>query len=152
MTLVFNQTKLGLLNRSLNLTSGTFYLHLVTVAPTDPAITTVAQLFTAAGGNYVPFVFNNLPVLSIVGDAAIASFDTVPYWMQLATNGAASIKGGVLCKQLGGAPAISDPIICYNDLPIPFSPNGTANFQASILSTGIFRFSFSEGLVFTQRL
>lgn len=152
MTLVFNQTKLGLLNRSLDLTSGSFYLHLVTVAPTDPAITSVAQLFTATGGNYTPFVFNNLPILSTVGDAAIASFDTVPYWPQLATNGAASIKGAVLCKQLGGGPAPADPVICYNNLAIPFSPNGTANFRVTLANIGIFRLLFSEGLVFTQTL
>ncbi|MBD1864173.1 MULTISPECIES: hypothetical protein [Trichocoleus] len=152
MTLVFNQTKLGLLNRSLDLTSGTFYLQLVTVVPTDPAITSVAQLFTATGGNYAPFIFNNLPVLSTSGDAAIASFDTVPYWPQLATNGAASIKGSVLCKQVGGGPSPSDPILCYNDLAIPFSPNGTANFRAILANTGVLRLLFSEGLVFTQTL
>lgn len=142
--IIFTQVLLGLLNRSFDLSSGTFYAHLVTAAPTDPTLTQVAQLALAAGGNYAPIPLQNLS-FGASGNTALWRADD-PEWIGLTTNLAATIKGLVVAKRIGGSFATTDPIICYKPIspsqfPTGYTPNG-ANFRAQLDSPtlGLLRF------------
>lgn len=138
--LVTNQVKLGLLNRSLDLTTGTFYGHLITTVPIDPKATTVANLVIAAGGNYAPQVLADSEfTLDEDTNKAFWAFSD-PVWNTLttnySTNGIATIKGMAICKQVGATFAPTDLFLCYSDIPVPYPPNG-ANFTVKIPSTGV---------------
>lgn len=146
--LIFNATKIGLLDRSVNLTSGVFYAHLVTTAPTNPALTTVSQLTLAAGGNYAPYIFPSLPSFSVIGSSGIASFGNLG-WNSLNTNNAGNIQGFVVCRRIGASPANTDPLLMYNDLPNAFPPSG-ATLIINMPATGTLRLLFTEGFVFNQ--
>jgi len=138
--LVTNQVKLGLLNRSLDLTIGTFYAHLVTTAPTDPTATTAANLIIAAGGNYAPRILAD-SVFTLIAETNTAIWKfTNPVWNTLttnySTNGTATIKGMAVCKQAAASPALTDLFLCYSDIPVPYPPNG-ANFTVQIPNNGV---------------
>ncbi|MFQ3636168.1 MAG: hypothetical protein SNJ57_10080 [Cyanobacteriota bacterium] len=137
--LIFNATKTGLLDRSLNLTSGTFYYHLVTAAPTNPAIAQVGGLAIATGGNYAPAILGAPPSSSIVNQAGSLTTQN-PSWNLLTTSGG-SIVGSVLCCQAGGSPATTDPPIVYNPLPAPYNPNGS-DFTLTPPTDGILRLGY----------
>ena len=142
--IIFAQVLLGLLNRSFDLSSGTFYAHLLTTAPSDPALTQVAQLTLAAGGNYAPVLLTN-PAFLTSGNTAIWRSDD-PVWPGLTTNLAATIKGFVVAKRAGGSFATTDPIVCYKPIsptqfPSGYTPNGaTFTAQTTPLTLGLLRF------------
>ncbi len=138
--LIFNTTKTGLLDRSLNLTSGTFYYHLVTTAPVDPAIAQVSGLAIATGGNYGPAVLSAPPASSLVNQAGTLTTQT-PSWNLLAIAGSNPIVGSVLCRQSGASPAATDIPLVYNPLPTPYSPNGS-DFTLTPPAGGILRFGY----------
>lgn len=138
--LIFNATKNGLLNRSLDLTSGTFYYHLVTAAPTNPAINQVGELAIAAGGNYAPAVLSAPPSSSIVNQAGSLTTQN-PSWSLLTIGGGNPVVGTVLCRQAGGSPAPTDLPIVYNPLPAPYSPNG-ADFTVTPPAGAILRLGY----------
>ncbi len=138
--LIFNATKTGLLDRSLNLTSGTFYYHLVTTAPTNPAIAQVSGLAIATGGNYAPAVLGAPPSSSLVNQAGSLTTQN-PSWNLLSIGGGSPIVGSVLCRQAGGSPAPTDPPIVYNPLPAPYSPNGS-DFTLTPPTGGILRIGY----------
>lgn len=137
-SLVFRQLKQGLLNRAQDITTGTIYVELVTTAPTDPLLTTKSQLTLATGGNYVHkvvLVNADSRTFTLTSTGVFWTFSN-PVWTSLTTNGAATIKGMVICKQSGGSPAGTDPIWVYNELNSPYTPNG-ANFTVQIASNGV---------------
>lgn len=138
--LIFNTTKTGLLNRSLNLTSGTFYYHLVTAAPTDPSISQVSGLAIATGGNYAPAVLGAAPSTSIVNQAGSLTTQN-PSWNLLTIGGSNPVVGSVLCRQSGGSPASTDAPLVYNPLPSPYSPNGS-DFTLTPPSGGVLRLGY----------
>lgn len=136
-SLVFSSTFLNLMNRTLDISSGTFYAHLVTTAPIQ-SNTTVANLTLAAGGNYA---LQTLTGSNIAADGTGARLTyTNPTWTGLTTNGAATIKGMVVCKQVGGSPATTDPIVTYVELSSAYTPNG-ADFTIQIPTTGVLKLS-----------
>lgn len=138
--LIFNTTKTGLLNRSLNLTSGTFYCHLVTTAPTDPTVTQVSGLAIATGGNYAPTVLGAVPSSSLSGSAGILTTQGLS-WSLLTIAGSNPIVGSVLCRQSGATPATTDAPLVYNPLPASYAPNGS-DFTLTPPAGGVLRMGY----------
>jgi len=138
--LIFNTTKTGLLNRSLNLTSGTFYYHLVTTAPTDPTVTQVSGLAIATGGNYAPTVLSSPPSSLLSSQSGILTTQS-PSWSLLTIAGSNPIVGSVLCRQSGATPATTDAPLVYNPLPVPYIPNGS-DFTLTPPAGGVLRMGY----------
>ena len=116
-SLVFNSTNLNVLNRTLDLTTGTFYGHLVAQVPAQ-GNTTVANLGLVSGGTYAPQPLVNSATVAIAADGTGArrTFDN-PTWAGLTTgNNALTVKGMVAVRQAGASPAATDPIISYIEL------------------------------------
>lgn len=138
-SLVPNAVDLALLDRSLDLSTGTFYAHLVTAAPNGATASTVADCSIAAGGVYESSPLANR-ILAVDGTGAKLTFDN-PTWIALTTDGAASIVGIVVARQAGGSPAGTDLVASYNELATPYSPptaDGT-DFTVVIPSTGVLK-------------
>jgi hypothetical protein len=136
-SLVPDAVNLALLDRSLDLTTGTFYAHLVTAEPTG-ASSTVANCTLATGGNYATVVLAGRSMVAD-GTGAKLTFDN-PAWPALTTDGT-QIVGMIICRQAGGAPAGTDPVVGYNRLSTPFTPptaNGT-DFTVKIPSNGVLK-------------
>lgn len=72
---------------------------------------------------------------STSGNTVLWRFNN-PVWNGLTTDGTATIKGMLVCKQAGAAPATTDPIVCYNALTNAYTPNG-ANFTVQIPAAGV---------------
>ena len=108
-TLVPSSTVLGILNRTLDLTTGTYYAHLVTVVPTR-SVTNVASLTVATGGNYASQPVT-LSAFAANGTGVILP-STSPSWTSLTTNGTA-IVGCAICKQAAASPAASDTVVSF---------------------------------------
>jgi hypothetical protein len=134
-SIVFRNTKRGLLDRTLDLTTGVVYVELVTTIPTDPLLTQRSQLVLAAGGNYARQTVLNSGDSRTFTNTAAGVFWTFanPTWTGLTTDGTATIKGMAVIRQVGGSPAGSDVPICYNQLSSAYTPNG-ANFTVVIPS------------------
>lgn len=142
-SLGFSSTSLGILNRSLDLTTGTFYGHLVTTTPAK-ANSTVADLTLATGGNYAAQALSGRAV-STDGTGAKLSFSN-PTWTGLTTNNAATVKGMVVCRQTGGSPASSDPVVSFVELGQSNSVANCTTTNASVIVTTTGSFSgYSEG-------
>jgi hypothetical protein len=136
-SLVFSSAKLNVKNRTLDLTSGTFYVHLVTTVPIVTN-TTVADLVLATEGTYAAQTATGVGVAADGTGVKVTLAN--PTWVGLTTNNAATIKGMVLIKQIGGSPANTDPLIAYGELTSPYTPPVTATDLSIIVpSTGIWK-------------
>lgn len=105
-TLLFTNARNQIQGGTLNLASGTFYLHLVTAVPSI-SVTDVSQLSLATGPTYAPTILSGLSYASGVwnfSEALIPSYD----------NTGANIVGFVICKQAGGSPASTDVPIVFS--------------------------------------
>jgi hypothetical protein len=101
-----------------NLSTGTFYAHCVTTLPVI-SNTTVANLVISNAVGYVPLVLIGLSYNSTRWTFADISFPSY--------NFTVAPIGIVICKQLGGSPATTDPVICYSDF---------TNALAQVITTG----------------
>ena len=136
-SLVFSSAKLNVKNRTLDLTSGNFYIHLVTVIPIVTN-TTVADLVLAAGGNYAAQTATGVGIAADGTGVKVTLGN--PAWVGLTTNNAATIKGIVLVKQIGDSPASTDPLIAYGELTSAYTPPMTATDLTIVIpSTGIWK-------------
>jgi hypothetical protein len=121
-----------------NLSSGTFYVHLVTTIPATN-VTTVAQLVLSTANNYSPAILTGLSYTTVRW-----TFNPVSF---ISNNYLTAPVGYVICKQLGVNPGINDPVISYAD--IRNSVGDIVN-----LGTGIYRveiaFSASGVINFTE--
>ena len=139
-SLVFNSTDLGLLDRTLDLTTGTFYAHLVTTIPVATN-QTVADLVLAAGGSYQPVTLAGRSI-GTDGTGARLTFSD-PTWTALWCAAATTIKGMVICRQAGGSPASTDKVISYLERTTAFTPatvsGGAVDFTLNIPSTGVLK-------------
>lgn len=136
-SLVFSTAKVNVKNRTLDLTSGVFYVHLVTTIPLV-SNSTVADLILVAGGNYTPQVVSGVGVAADGTGVKITL--TNPVWTGLTTDNAATIKGLVLVKRVGASPNSTDPIIVYGELSSPYTPPVSATDLTIVVpSTGIWK-------------
>lgn len=130
-----NANDLKLFDRTLDLTNGTFYAELVTANPAGTE-STVSGFTLAAGGNYARATLSGRS-LATDGTGAKLAFSN-PTWPGLTTNGAATIKGMIVCRQAGGSATGTDLVISYNELSSAYTPNG-ADFTVTIPSTGVLK-------------
>jgi len=136
-SLVFSSAKVNVKNRTLDLTSGNFYVHLVTTTPLVTN-TTVADLIIANGGNYTSQPVTGVGIAPD-GTGVKITLDN-PVWTGLTTNNTATIKGLVLIKRIGGTPASTDPLIVYGELSSPYTPPTSATDLTIVIpSTGIWK-------------
>jgi hypothetical protein len=138
-SLVFSSSKINVKLRTLDLTTGVFYVHLVTAIPV-PANSTVADLTLAAGGVYAPAIATMAnPAIQADGTGAKVVLSNVTF-VGLTTNNAATIRGMVLCKRVGAAVDPTDPIICYGELTAAYTPPASATDLTIIIpSTGLWK-------------
>lgn len=92
----------------------TINAYLVTAAVVD-ANTNVTAITQASGGNYALQVLTSTAP-SVSGTSAIVTTSANPVWTNLFTTAASPIVGVAFSKQIGGAPAGSDPIVGYSAL------------------------------------
>ena len=139
-SLVFSSAKIDVKNRTLDLTTGLFYVHLVTAIPV-PANSTVADLTLAAGGNYGPLnrAMANPSIQADGTGAKLVVIGNITF-TGLTTDNAAPVQGVVLCKRTGANITPADPLICYCALTAPYTPPVTAtDFTMIVPSTGLWK-------------
>lgn len=90
-----------------NLSTGTFYAHLVTTVPSQSA-TLVSDLVLPSVGGYVPVILTGV---SLNASRWTANNITFPVY-----NFTSPVVGVVICKQSSGSPAPTDSILAYSDL------------------------------------
>lgn len=124
---------------TVNLSTGVFYAHIVSSVPSISAIS-VSQITITDATNYVPYILTGLV------------FNTVKWTFNNFTLPAYLYNtipvGVVVCKQLGGSPANTDPILYYTDFTNALNQAVTLNTGKYILSItfpfdGIIRFKDS---------
>lgn len=91
---------------TLDLSTGTYYAHIVNSIPSDSA-TTVANLTITDAINYQPKILTGLVYTIRMWTFDNFAFPTYTY------NTAPT--GIVICKQIGSSPSSTDPIISYGD-------------------------------------
>lgn len=120
----FDRVQSGLMEGTLPLPTSTFYAHIVIAIPTA-ATQTVAGLTLASGGSYSPKALTGLS-LGDHGTGYRLTFAT-PQWTGLWLGAATSMKGIVVCRQIGGSPASTDWTISYCEFNNPIVPATDAN-------------------------
>jgi hypothetical protein len=114
---VFKKTALELAQ---HLASQPLYAELVLAQPSVSAETR-GDLSVASGGNYTTLPLVNVTA-SYEGVGAKCDCDDL-IWDNLAIAGGNQVKGLVVCRQAGSAPALTDRVISYV-AATPFTPNG----------------------------
>ena len=118
-----------------NLSTGTFYAHCVTTLPAT-GNTTVANLVISNAVGYAPLTLTGLSY-----NSTRWTFTDIPF---PSYNFTVAPIGIVICKQLGGSPASSDPVICYSDFTNALAQviaTGTGTYVVSLL------FSATQGAI-----
>jgi hypothetical protein len=104
-TFIFNWAEAALVATTLDLSTGSYYAHLVTANPL-PTHTTVADLTVPTSLGYTSTALTGLSYNASRWTFSNFSFPKYVF---------ASIPVGVVfCKKLGASPASSDPIICFS--------------------------------------
>jgi hypothetical protein len=116
-----------------NLSTGTFYAHLVTLIP-NIANTLVSDLVLTTAVGYQPVLLTGVNLT-----ASKWTSDNITFPIYTFTS---PVVGVVICKQLGGTPAPTDPILAYSDLSNSLSQSvnsgtGSVNLFVDINTTGI---------------
>jgi len=135
-SLVFTSALNTVLDRTLDLTTGTFNAHLLTAVPVI-GNSTVANLTLASGGS-----LNATASVALSGrslSSGILDF-TDPVWSSFYAGAATPIVGIAISRQAGGSPATSDPLISYVEqiATTSVANTTTASGSASITTTGTF--------------
>ena len=116
-----------------NLATGVFYAHLITTTP-NIANTLVSDLVLCSVPGYVPVLLTGV---SLTPTRWSANNITFPIY-----NFTTPIVGVVICKQVGGTPANTDPILSYSDLANSLSQNvtsgtGNVNLFVDVATNGM---------------
>ena len=119
-SIVFNQSKLNVLDGTTDLSSASFYAVLVTAVPAA-GVTQKAGLTEATGGNYVPQDLTGRN-LALNGSTVELTFVN-PIWNSLTTDGTA-IVGMVICEGTAGATAGTDRVLAYLEFTASYTPSG----------------------------
>lgn len=134
-----NITSLRLLNRTLDLSTGTIDCHLITSMPSASA-STGADLSTASGGNYAPQSATiSTPASNGTGAISALSSSTIQ-WTSLYCGAATPIVGVAFTKRAGGSYASTDPIVSAIEFTTPTTiPNvSTTSGRSQITSSAAF--------------
>lgn len=127
-----------------NLATGTFYAHLVTTVPATNN-TLVSDLVLSTASGYVPVVLTGV---SLSATRWTANNITFPVY-----NFTTPVVGVVICKQVGGVPATTDPILAYSDLSNSLSQTissgtGNVNILVEITSNGFV--SYTDNYIYAS--
>lgn len=157
---IFNWADAALAATTLDLSTGTYYAHLVVSAPSISS-TTVANLALVSVSGYAPVILTGLSQ-----NTTRWTFDSFNFPKYLF---ATSPTGVVICQRAGASPASTDQVICYSDLSntlgqpiilqvgtyivnLVFGPNGAINYSYRYLySSGAYNASagaFPPGLIY----
>jgi hypothetical protein len=134
MSFVFISARRGILNRTLDLTRGTFYGMLAGYTPI-PELNTAADVVQIQGGTYGPQILTNLRFVELT--TGIGWLLDNPVWANLTSNQAHSVVGIVVAKRIGSVLRSTDPLVSFTECD-PFLPNGSP-FTFELPPTGIVR-------------
>lgn len=143
---IFNWATAAIAATTLDLSTGTYYAHLVTTAPVV-GHSTVADLVLPTTSGYV-----STPLTGLSYNSARWTFDSFSFPNYAFTS---APTGVVICKRAGASPANSDGIICYSDfnnsigqvitlqigayvVNLQFGNNGAINFT--------YRYQYNSGI------
>ena len=127
-----------------NLSTGTFYAHLVTTVPSTNN-TLVSDLVLPSVSGYVPVILTGV---SLTASRWTASNITFPIY-----NFTTPVVGVVIAKQSGGSPAPSDSILAYSDLTNSLSQSinsgtGSVNLFIEISTNGFV--SYTDNYIYAS--
>jgi hypothetical protein len=116
-----------------NLSTGTFYAHLVTTIP-NINNTLVSDLVLSVASGYTPVLLSGVALTATKWSANNITF---PIY-----NFTTPVVGVVICKQVGTTPANTDPILAYSDLANSLSQNvtsgnGNVNLFVDVATNGM---------------
>ena len=144
--LVFNSVSLKLSNDTINLSSDTFYMELVTSVPAASSATRsniASTTVPTAGSSYVAKQLTGKTVTTFGTGGSKLVFDD-PIWTGLYANPQVTITGGIIIKGSTSAINPTDDLLCYlpilggdhqpplsvgSDLTLPFDPNGALTIE-----------------------
>ncbi len=144
---IFNAAAAALTAATLDLSTGSYYAHLVTTTPllTD---STVSNLVVSTASGYAPTTLTGLS-----DNSQRWTFDsfTFPRYIFAVTPPV----GVVICKRAGASPANSDQIICYSDFlnsigQVILTPVGAYLISLAFGTSGAinktYRYQYSSGV------
>lgn len=131
---------------TINLSTGTFYAHLVTAVPLTTN-TVVSDLVLCSVAGYVPVVLTGV---SLTATKWTANSITFPIY-----NFTTAILGVVICKQIGGTPSGTDPVLAYSDLSNSLNQSinsglGNTNILVEVTTNGFV--SYTDNYIYASGL
>jgi hypothetical protein len=131
---VFDGIQTRIRNSTIDLATGNFYAHLVTVQPT-PSVTAVSGLTLAT---YTGYASQALTGVTYTG--GIWDFNNPLFPVN--TGSSQGVVGMVVCERVGGSPAPTDPPVVFTALrqagiPVTITINTNERLQVSVGTNGI---------------
>jgi hypothetical protein len=131
---VFDGIQTRIRNNTIDLATGNFYAHLVTVQPA-PTVTAVSGLTLAS---YTGYASQTLTGVTYTG--GIWDFNNPLFPVN--TGSSQGVVGMVVCERVGGSPASTDPPVVFTALrqagvPVTITINTNERLQVNVGTNGI---------------